>query len=261
MNFNRHFHLDPEPIEGGGGAPIESAPAPDGGAPTLTPSFDPTAFKSEMLGSIRQELGSSFSRFRTELEPHISSSQQAAKEDKAPSIQEFYNSKKELDEEGFAKYLAAHHKFLSKSERSEWEKDIQQKQAQQQSQSAFRRSQTEHIARESEYEKTQPTYRQDLLAAGDMEVGPAVVQRILGSKYSANIIHHFAKNRPEFLKFQRLSYDDPSEAIEVLGELRARFQTSGTPTNLPKPTRAAFGGTGAKTNTRSTDEILKDWRQ
>lgn len=259
-SMNRHLHLSPDPLEGGegGGAPIESAPAAGGGAPA---SFDPGAFRNELMGSIRQELGSNFSRFRSEIEPRLTPAQQARQEEKAPTIQSFYNSKGELDEDGFSRFLAAQHKHLSKSERAEWERENQERQTQQQSQSSFRKAQTEHIGRESEYEKANPTYRQDLMSAGDMSVNPQVGQRILASKYSANIIHHFAKNKAEFLRFQAESYDDPAGAIETLGELRAKFASNGQSNGIPpRPTRAAFGGAGTKPHTRSTEEILKEWR-
>ncbi len=259
MNFtNRHnLHLDPntDDLGGGSGAPPIDAPAPDSGAPAV-PSFDPNAFRSEITGLIRNEFGG----IRREFE----SSRQAPavkQEDAPPKIQSFYNSKGELDEDGFSKFLQAQHKYLSKSERAEWEKEYQTKQSEQQSQSSIRKITAEHISRESEYEKANPTYRQDLMAAGDLEVNPSVGQRILASKYSANIIHYFAKNRAEFVKFQAESYDDPAGAIETLGELRARFAGS-TQTNKipPQPTRKGFGTGGAKEPTRSNREIVDEWR-
>lgn len=256
MNFWNHTrYLDSDTdFGGGGGAPIDDVPAVDTGAPA--PSFDPGAFKSEITGLIRNEFGG----FRREFESGRQPARQA-EPDKAPTIQQFYNSKGELDEEGFSKFLAAQHKHLSKAERAEWEKDYTQKQTQQQSQSSFRKSQAEHVSRESEYEKTNPTYRQDLMAAGDMSVNPSVGQRILASKYSANIIHHFAKNRAEFMRFQAESYDDPAGAIETLGELRARFSNALMASKLPpRPTRNGFGGIGTKPIRRSDEEILKDWR-
>lgn len=258
MNFwndTRHLDSDTE-FGGGGGAPIDGVPAADEGAPA-TPAFDSAAFEARLLGSVRNELGG----IRREFESSRAPTRQA-EPDKAPTIQQFYNAKGELDEEGFSKFLAAQHKHLSKAERAEWEKDYTQKQTQQQSQSSFRKSQAEHVSRESEYEKINPTYRQDLMAAGDMSVNPSVGQRILASKYSANIIHYFAKNRAEFMRFQAESYDDPAGAIETLGELRARFSNASTATTKipPRPTRNGFGTGGAKDAQRSTKEIVDEWR-
>ena len=257
MNYlNHRLHLDPESEAGlGGSAPSDSAPALEVGA-SAAPSFDPNAFRSEITGLIRNEFGG----IRREFESSRTPAPQA-QEEKAPTIQSFYNSKGELDEEGFSKFLQAQHKYLSKSERAEWEKEYTQKQSAQQSQSSFRKVQAEHVSRESEYEKTNPTYHQDLMAAGDLEVNPSVGQRILASKYSANIIHYFAKNRAEFVKFQAESYDDPAGAIETLGELRARFSTASTTQKIPpQPTRRGFGTGGSKEVARSTKEIIDEWR-
>ncbi len=51
-------------------------------------------------------------------------------------------------------------------------------------------------------------------------------------------------------------------ALRYVGRLESQFEAkdSATRTAPAKPTRGAFGGTGAKTPTRSTQDILNDWR-
>ena len=257
----RTLHLDPNPGEPGGGGAASAAPASGGAAPAA-PAFDAGAFESKITGLIQNSLGG----FRREVEGRFSkfapSPTAQPQADKAPSMKDFLGSDGQMDEERFEKFMDARLKHSLKSERSEWEKDFQTKQGQQRSASQVRESQRQHIARETEYEKSNPTYRQDLMNAGDMEVNPQVGARILASKHSANIIHHFAKNRGDFAQFQALSYDDPESALEMLGELSYQFKASAEPRKLPQggPTRAAFGGGGGGAKPkRSLQEIQQDW--
>ncbi len=258
---NRTFHLSPEPGEPGGGA-AAAVPA-NGGAAAAAPSFDASAFETKItgllqnqFGGLRREIDSRFSKFTP-----TPAAQPAA--DKAPSMKDFLGSNGEMDQEGFERFMDARLKHSLKGERSEWEKEFQTKQGEQQSASQMRESQRQHIAREAEYEKSNPSYRQDLLAAGDMEVNPKIGARILASKYSANIIHQFAKDRGLFSQFQALSYDDPEAALEMLGEMSYQYKASenNTSRRMPQaqPTRQAFGGAGGAKPKRSLQEIQQDW--
>lgn len=264
MNY-RTLHLEPGANEAaGGGAAGAGAPA----AGAAAPAFDPAAFKTEITGLIQSGLNNGLGSFRREFESKYAAPRNdrndRGDEDKAPTMQQFFNSKGEMDEEGFAKYFQAQHKHLSKAEKAEWEKEYQDKQGKLESESSFRKTRNEHLTREAEYSKANPSYQQDIMAAGDMEVNPRVGRRILSSPYSANIIHHFAKNRSDFQSFQALSYDDPEGALEMIGELGYQFKATNTAANkgLPaKPTKAGFGTLGSKTATqRSNSEIIADWR-
>lgn len=265
--IQHHIHLEPaagEPV-GGGGAPVGGAPAPVGGAPTA-PTFDPNTFKTEVTGTVRSEL----SRLQREIEGRFSQLRAPAaaepKGDKPPSIKDYLNAQGEMEPEKFEQYQHALHKHFSRSERAEWEREHQASQAKQQSASAFRKAQNEHLDRESEYERANPSYRQDLLAAGDLEVNPDVGRRIISSKYSAHIIHHFARNRAEFHKFQALSYDDPEAAIEMIGELGYGFKTRETNTTTKRraaaapPTADGFGGgRPAGSPQKSKEQMFEEW--
>lgn len=260
------LHLDPDTdnLGGGGGAP-ETGPASGEGAPA-SPSFDPDAFRSEFSGLLREELGRGLGQIRSEIETRLTPAQERAQEsNEAPSMEDrkYLNAQGELDAKGFQRWQADLYKHMSKAERSEWEKENQTRQTQLQSESQIREAKRAHVARESEYSKANPTYQQDILRAGDMEVNPSVGRRILSSKYSAHIIHHFAKNKADFSQFQGLSYDDPEGAIEMLGELGARFKASENASSRPsipvKPTRGAFGGGGSRPAARSMEEMKKDW--
>lgn len=260
MNFwNRHnLHLDPAADGSGGGAATDGSP--DVGAAPASPAFDPESFKGEILGSLRNEIGSHFQRFLPEIESRLAPREAREEFSGMPSLEDkkYLNAQGELDAKGFERYL----KDVSKAERAEWEREYQANQTRLQSESSFRQVTKEHLSREAEYEKANPTYRQDIMKAGDMEVNPRVGQRILASKYSANIIHHFAKNRNDFSRFQQLSYDDPESALEMIGELGYQFKsTESKPASIPaKPTRGAFGGAGAKPTSRDLASIIKDWR-
>ena len=227
---------------------------------SAAPAFNASAFRNEMTSLIRSELGNGISGIRRELEERFS--QQSAPEEKIPSMKDYLGSDGQMNEESFEKFMDARLKHALKGERAGWEKEFESNQSRLRTESEMRKTQNEHLSRESEYEKTNPNYRQDLINAGDMEVNPSVGQRILASKYSANIIHHFAKNRGDFMRFQAMSYDNPVEALEYLGELGAQFKTASQPRKTPAtPTRGAFGGVGAgkSTGRRSTKEILDEW--
>lgn len=255
--YKHNLHLSPDENLGGGAAFADS---PEGGA-APAPAFDPESFKSEILGSFRQEIGNSFQKFIPEIENRLRPQEKREETfSGAPSLEDkkYLNESGELDPKGFERYL----KDVSKAERAEWEREHQQSQSRLQTESKFREVTRDHISRESEYEKANPSYRQDVMKAGDMEVNPRVGQRILSSKYSANIIHHFAKNRNDFSRFQALSYDDPESALEMIGELGYQFKSSeNNQTRIPaRPTRGGFGSGVAKTPSRGVKEILAEWR-
>lgn len=270
MNFGtkHHIHLDPNTGDAGsgGGAPAGGAPAPAGGA-SATPSFDANAFKTEVTGMLRSEM----SRFQRDLEGRFSrpapeKESPEGRGDKEPSLNSYLNANGEMDADGFARYQRDMHRYFSRAERTEWEREHQQAQARQQSAASFRKAQNEHLGRESEYEKANPSYRQDLLAAGDLEVNPDVGRRIIASKYSAHIIHHFAKNQADFRTFQALSYDDPEAAIEMIGELAYGFKARETDVTTKRraasapPTTDGFGGGRPAGSPKKTKEqMYEEW--
>jgi hypothetical protein len=255
MNFNRGFHLDPDPNGGGGN---NSASTPDNttpAAPDLS-NYVPKADFERVFNdyrSFREAAENRFQQFESRLpKPEIRES--AEPTDPHDRLHEYdFNN----DPNALRRWNADLRRFQRHQEQKELEASQSEAQSQAEYQKFVRAAHRNRVSLEAEYTKAHPEYQQDIAGARIL-VPDRIGLEINSSKFAPHIIHHLAKN-PTVVNqiMDEIEERGMGAALRFVGRLEAKFEHESTTKPAPRaPTRGAFpGGSGGGSNKKTIQEL------
>lgn len=258
--IKQHIHLDPAAGDSAGGG-AASGGSPDAGAASAVPVFDESKYVPR---EDFERIQSDYSEFRQAAEQRFQDydsrlPKPAPVEKKGPPSVADFDFSKEGEFERFADERAAYLFDQKMAERD----TTSRRQAEEQGYKQYVQStQDAHWERGDSYRAANPDYDPNK----SIKLPAAVALSVMESDYSAHIHHFLQKNSDKLSEIRKVAETNPAAAIRMVGRIEAQFENKADTTARiekavsAKPTRAAFGGTGAKTPDRSVDDILKEWR-
>lgn len=265
MHFtNKHnLRLDPA-LDGAAGGAAEAGSPAGGAAPAE--GFDTSKFVPR---EDFERIQSDYSQFRQTAEQRFQDydsrlpkpAKAEVKEDKEPDAESGeYDFSKPGEFQRYQRDLTQYHLKQNLTQREQQYAETQREEGYKQ---FVQKTQDAHAERADAFRAANPDYDPNKpVNIGNDNVTLAIME----SEYSAHIHNFLQKNPDKLTEIRKAAATNPAAAIRMVGRIEAAFEEKADNSAQmdkavrAKPTKAAFGGGGAKTPDRSVDDILAEWR-